>query len=130
MNFVNLTPHVIELSLMGGRVAIPASGMVARLDVSWDALPEVIYDGLRIPVLIPRYGELRGLPEPQPDTLYLVSSLALAHCGGRRDVLAPDTGATAIRGVDGRIMATTRLLAAPYAEEVQNGQAEAVHRTA
>ncbi|RME25645.1 MAG: hypothetical protein D6800_07370, partial [Candidatus Zixiibacteriota bacterium] len=57
-------------------------------------------------------GDVEGLPDPQDGTVYLVSSMVLSAVRGRRDVVAPDTGPTAIRDETGRITAVTRLVVA------------------
>lgn len=36
---------------------------------------------------------------------YVVSALVLAHCAGRKDVVAPDTGPTAVRDGNSHIAA-------------------------
>jgi hypothetical protein len=50
-------------------------------------------------------GQVSGLPEAQPDTIYIVSGMVLAAMNGSRpDVVAPDTGPDAIRE-NGQIVA-------------------------
>ena len=59
------------------------------------------------------FGEIQNLPEPQPETLYIVSALVGAALkGAREDVLLPGTGPqdSAVRDTEGRIVAVTRLV--------------------
>lgn len=91
--FLNLTPH--ELKLNDGTV-IPASGTVARVSNSFTEFDE---DG----VCRVEYGDVEGLPAPEPDTLYIVSAMVLAATG-RDDVVAPATGHPACVRQDGRIV--------------------------
>ena len=81
MNFVNLTPHDINID---GRV-IPPSGMVARVldkyveQFNIDGIPAVIIENSE-------WGQL--LPEIKNDTILLVSR-AVAQVVKRRDVFFP-----------------------------------------
>ena len=38
-----------------------------------------------------KYGDIEGLPDPEPDTLYIVSAMVLA-ASDRTDLIAPATG--------------------------------------
>lgn len=81
MNYINLTPHTINLN--DGRYFEP-SGTVARVDSSFSEIKNDISQQL--------FGEVTDLPEPQPGTMYIVSALVLAACKDRSDVVAPATG--------------------------------------
>lgn len=104
--FVNLTPHDLTIRVNGKDIVIPKSGTVARVSVNQDVVGDI--DG--IPLVANRYGDVVELPDPQPDTVYIVSSMVLAAVKDRSDVVAPDTGPTAIRDDSGRIVAVTRLV--------------------
>ena len=62
------------------------------------------------------YGKVEGLPEPEPDTIYLVSALVggRPEIQGRDDVFIPGTGPKdgAVRTAEGQIYAVTRLVQA------------------
>ena len=79
-NFVNCTPHPIKLN--DGTMFNP-SGTVARVSSSFtdfkDGVCKVVY------------GDLTGVPDPQPGTLYIVSAMVLA-ASSRTDLVAPATG--------------------------------------
>ena len=101
---INLTPHPITIQPTGAPpVTIPVSGRIARLDSSQETDASVV----GVPVVTTRFGRVIGLPDPEPGKLYIVSSLVAQHVR-RSDVLAPDTGPTAIRE-GGQIVAVTRL---------------------
>jgi hypothetical protein len=80
-------------------------------------IEDVLSDGAHFPIIRRQAGEVT-LPNPEPGIAYLVPSMvldALKAFGIRRtDVFAPDTGATAIRFVDGpqkgQVKAVTRLV--------------------
>lgn len=112
--FVNLTPHPITLreERQDGTLldlTIPPSGTVARVSVTYETV-DVPY---ALPTLRRSFGEVEGVPEPETDTYYIVSSLVLEALrgSGRTDVLAPDTGPeSAIRDDEGRIVAVRRFI--------------------
>jgi len=108
IKFVNLTPHMVTIipEYGGGpQIDIPPSGTIARVREERNDLPPV--RGIPIREIV--YGGVCGLPsQVSGDTLYIVSNL-VARRSGRNDVLAPDTGFTAIRGAGGRIVAVRRL---------------------
>lgn len=82
MNFVNLTSHTINEVISGK--AIEPSGRIARVKASTTKVNE--HAG--IPIYASTFGEVEGIPEPQPDTIYIVSSLVL-NGTNRSDVVAP-----------------------------------------
>lgn len=83
MEFVNLTPHALKLN--DGRI-FPPSGIIARVSVSYAAFNE---DSITKQV----YGDIKDLPEPKNETIYIVSGLVLSALNGsREDVVAPATG--------------------------------------
>ena len=113
---VNLTPHPINVYLYGtDPLVIPPSGQVARVAQDYTVLGDLDLGDGRIPLVAPLYGAIQGLPDPQDDTFYIVSALVAqaAWAQGRKDVLAPDTGAGAVRDSDGRVIGVRRLLAHP-----------------
>ncbi|MEO0132715.1 MAG: hypothetical protein ABIK73_07295 [candidate division WOR-3 bacterium] len=109
MEFINLTPHGVKIILPDGQeLQLPPSGVVARCSESYTEVGTL--NG--VPVVQRKLGEVQGLPAPNDDTIYIVSSLVLSACKGRKDVFAPDTGATALRNEAGQIIGVRRLIAA------------------
>ena len=85
MNFVNLTPHVLNIIEEDGSVyTLPASGQVARIETTRNVA--YVMDGIEIFETV--YGQVTGLPERQPDTAYIVSAL-VAQAAKRSDVYSP-----------------------------------------
>lgn len=104
---INLTPHPIVLQKDDGtRIQIMPSGAVARVSTTDTVTGD--HDG--IPVVRRSFGAVTGLPDG--DAPCIVSAMVLAAVPGRAGVYAPDTGPTAIRDQNGRIVAVTRLVAA------------------
>ena len=98
IKIVNLTPHPI--SITDGDTFAP-SGKVARVKaIQEDA---GIING--IPVKTQTFGDIIDLPEPQDDTIFIVSAIVLsaAKAIGRTDVVAPDTS-NAVRNDQGHIV--------------------------
>jgi len=103
MKIVNLTPHDVVVRTNAGDLVFPASGAMARVTSSQIADGDI--DG--IPVMKTVFGEVEGLPDPQPDTVFIVSGIVMtALKGSRSDVVQPDTSpAGAVRDDSGRIIA-------------------------
>ena len=99
MKFVNLTPHAITVDGLG---TIPASGSVARVSVNSTDVGAV--GGVRLRAQLK--GQVSGLPAPVDGVVFIVSGMVLDALGSTRrsDVVAPDTGADAIRE-NGQIVA-------------------------
>lgn len=84
-NFINLTPHVINVVVPSGTIDIPASGQVARCSQTSKEVCKIN----DIPVTKQEFGAVEGLPAPQEGTYYLVSRLVAAACPERHDLLIP-----------------------------------------
>lgn len=109
---VNLTPHPITLRASDGTDTIIPSSGVARVSSTPGVLETI--SGIPVPVAGPTtYGEVTGLPDPEPGVWYVVSAMVGAALHRtRRDVLCPGTGPQdgAVRDDSGRIVAVTRLV--------------------
>ena len=81
MNFINCTPH--EVCLNDG-TKFPPSGVCPRISSGYTEPDE---NGIATPT----FGEVEGLPEPQENTLYIVSGMVLSACKDRNDLVAPAT---------------------------------------
>jgi hypothetical protein len=105
---VNLTPHPINI---GGMVIQP-SGQVARVAEISEPHGVIEIGSIRIPVIVKRFGQVEGLPEPQDGVVYVVSALAAqaAWAAGRTDVFCPGD---LIRDESGRVVGAASLCAAP-----------------
>jgi len=84
MIYINLTPHAIKLN--DGTVFEP-SGIVAR--VSADLQEAEFLGGVQL--YRQTFGDVEGLPEVIPGTMYIVSALVFAAVD-RGDCVAPATG--------------------------------------
>lgn len=109
MRIVNLTPHTINLMPAGPTgpvVTVPPSGQVARCATSRVQVDAVTAEGVTIPVNRTQFGEVTGLPEPQPNTIYIVSALVAQAVPERQDVFIVDD---AVRDEQGRIVGARAL---------------------
>jgi len=102
---VNLTPHAVNI--LGA--IFPPSGTVARVEVEQEYLHNIMMAGIEVPVYSNTYGAIEHLPEPQEGTLYIVSGLVKAATS-REDVVAPDTGKSAVRNDKGHIQSVVRVV--------------------
>jgi len=112
MRLINLTPHPLTLALGGERLTLPPSGAVARVSTTEVDAGTLATPAGAIPVVTRALGAVTDLPAPVEGTAYVVSSMVLAGVSGRADVYAPDTGPTALRDEQGRVVAVTRLVRA------------------
>ena len=92
--FMNLTPHPLNvLDVQGVEHVFMPTTLAARVAVSVEAREPI--EGFR--VSSQSFGEVENLPA-QEGVTYIVSALVLSALkGSRSDVVAPDTGPTAIR---------------------------------
>ena len=108
MNIVNLTPHALNLMPEGPdgpMVTIPPSGQVARCAVDWVQVNTVTVDGITVPVNQTRFW-IFDLPDPQPDTIFVVSMLVAQAVPERLDVFIVDD---TVRDDQGRIIGARAL---------------------
>ena len=109
MKVVNLTPHPLNLmpgGPTGPTVTIPPSGQVARCAVTRVQVDTVTVNGVSVPVNKTQFGTVSDLPDPQPDTIYVVSALVAQAVPYRPDVFMVDD---AVRDDQGRIIGARAL---------------------
>jgi hypothetical protein len=111
--FVNLTQHTIlvEVQVQDTFQIIsiepePVSAVVAAVE---EVIGLVESGECIATVSRHTFGQIEGLPEPKPDTIFIVSGMVRDALDGRPDVLAPDTGKTAVRNQQGQVAYVTRL---------------------
>ena len=86
MQFVNLTPHVINVVRTDGSIlSIPASGKVARCEEQRKLTNT--HDGIEY--FDVRYGNVYDLPEPEFEMVYIVSMAVRVAVPFRFDVVSP-----------------------------------------
>ena len=101
MELINLTPHSVVVEGLGTF----ESGGLARVATTQKVVGNV--NGIEIVETV--QGEVEGLLEIEEGKMYIVSGMVLSALkGSRTDVIAPDTGSTAIRNEKGQIIAVTR----------------------
>lgn len=83
MKIINLTPHTIKIINSEVR-EIPSSGTVRISEVT---VPVGEIDGIAL--VKKTYGKAEGLPEPQEDTLYIVSAMVRTAYPERNDLASP-----------------------------------------
>ena len=109
MKLVNLTPHALNLmpaGPAGPTVTIPPSGQVARCAVDRVQVDTVTVNGVSVPVNQTQFGSVSDLPDPQPDTIFVVSALVAQAVPDRPDVFIVDD---AVRDNQGRIIGAKAL---------------------
>ena len=111
MKFVNLTPHTLNVVGDDGNTIlfVAPSGTVARVATQQTVVGNVA----GIDIVRTVFGDVDGLPSPQNDVVYIVSTLVLqalkANGVVRDDVVAPDTSPNSVvRNDDGIIIGVKR----------------------
>jgi len=95
MEYKNLTPH--EIKEVGSGLTFAPQKESARVTVTYIAVdggvPECDASGpmdFPMPIIYEsRYGEVVGLPEAVPGTIYIVSLLVAQACNERPDLVSP-----------------------------------------
>ena len=105
MKIVNCTPHPITVLLNDTEIVYPTSGSIPRVSSTEETVGSV--NG--IPMVKTTYGEVEGLPGQEEGTLVIVSAMVL-QASNRTDLIAPNTGATAVRNDKGHIIAVTSFI--------------------
>ena len=104
MTLINLTPHAVTICALHGFpiLTVPTSGAVAQCRVErWH--DERIMVGvlhIHIPIAVPEYSDIEGLPDPEPGVGYIVSAM-VRQASGRPDVFSPGD---AIRDDQGHVI--------------------------
>ena len=100
VNIINLTPHSVMLKYADndGLHTIEPSGTIARCVATTEVVGLIngLFNETRTV-----YGSVTDLPEPQPNTLYIVSSLVALALPKRHDLRIPNES---IRDEAGRIV--------------------------
>lgn len=109
VTLINLTPHDITICDQNCRpiLIIPrhVGSSPARVKQRRVKIGEITVNGVRIPISRSEYGEVEGLPDPQPDVYYIVSIIVAQALPERGDLLVPDTGPGSVcRDSQGRIV--------------------------
>lgn len=103
MKIRNLTPHPV---VVAGVTIPPEPSPPPRVAEEATQVETVTISGHTVPVVEVRLGQVTGLPEPQPDTLLIVSRMVAEAAPTRRDLVVPYD---AIRDGDGRIIGVRAL---------------------
>ena len=87
MKVVNLTAHDVNICDKYGNVYLTykPSGMEARIRHNWDTIDYMH----GVPIVVRQNERVVDLPEPQEDTVYIVSNIVLEWCYDRLDLIAP-----------------------------------------
>ncbi|MGL6098695.1 MAG: hypothetical protein ACRCZ9_08845 [Fusobacteriaceae bacterium] len=105
MKIVNATPHPISIMKGEELISFPKSEFIARVSSE----ETTIESELDFIVVEQTFGDVTGLPKEEAGTVYIVSAMVLSANKvasiRRSDLIAPNTGATAIRNDLGHIVA-------------------------
>jgi len=91
MNFLNATPHAIDLIIDGEKITIPPSGVVVRVATVRELVDTIPLGELHIPVNVVKSGLTLDLPEFQEDVVIIVSRMVAEAHPERHDLVFPDS---------------------------------------
>jgi hypothetical protein len=105
MKLKNYTPHPVNFYAnptdAEPELVILSSG-VARVSSERVVVETIDVDGVPVPIGVTRFaGDVVGLPDPAPDTLYIVSALVMNALPNRTDLVVP---ALPVRNDSGQVI--------------------------
>lgn len=103
---INCTPHPISIIDNNGEtiLALPKGEQVPRVQqvvTIMMGMDNVEGANGIVPMTTNVFGEVENLPDPQPDTFFVVSRMVLSACPDRDDLLVPNE---IVRDEQGRII--------------------------
>ena len=111
MKLINLTKHQVNLFTNGEIISIPPADCdPIRITTHQREISRV--DGIPVMQTVYSQSEVTGgrLPDPKPNTMYIVSSLVCIAYSDRRDLVSPNTHPDAtVRDGMGNLMGVTSL---------------------
>jgi hypothetical protein len=90
---LNYTQHVITIVDNDGNIVqeFPSVG-----NAQVETTSRQVGDVNGVAIVHTEFGDITGLPDPAPDTLYIVGMI-VAQAARRSDLISPDTGPSAFR---------------------------------
>ena len=85
---INKTPHPVNVVSKEGEAIVTYNPEGEPARCSQETI--VIGDINDIPLTKTSFGDVLDLPDPQPDTFYIVSRLVLSACPDRNDLIVPN----------------------------------------
>lgn len=103
---INKTPHPLTIVTDNGNIVIEPSLPPVRVSESTHTIGTLTTNGMVVPVTRKSYGEVENLPDPEDNTVYVVSALVAARVPERLDVLITSSP---VRDESGRIIGCREL---------------------
>ena len=91
MNFLNATPHAIDLIIDDEKITIPPSGVVVRVATVRELVDTIPLGEKLVPVNVVKSGLTLDLPEFQEDVVVIVSRMVAEAHPERHDLVFPDS---------------------------------------
>lgn len=101
-NIVNLNKHAVSGLVNGSVVTFPAceAGKECKVAVTSKEVERV--GGMKC--VETTYGEVQNVPPPQEGVVYIVNMIVLDRLPHRNDLIAPDSGPSAVRNEKGQVL--------------------------
>lgn len=103
VTIVNCTPHPVSVlnQQTGEMVIIPKGDIIPRVSSSTELIDTVETSFGLIRITRNTFGQVENLPDPQPNTLFIVSAMVMNACPNRNDLVCPNES---VRDSEGRII--------------------------
>ena len=102
MTIVNLNKHAVSGLVNNEVVTFPAceQGKECRVSVTSKEVERV--PGMKC--VETTYGQVENVPEPQEGVVFIVNMIVLDRLPHRKDLIAPDSGPSAVRNEKGQVL--------------------------
>lgn len=84
LSFINLTPHEVRV-VSRTQTQIFSSQGIARVENFIEEMPEL----LGVPIFTEKLGQVTGLPDPDPEKIFIVSRVVRDALPEREDLMIP-----------------------------------------
>ena len=92
---INLCKHSVAGLVNGEVMTFPAVVNGKDANVSVKTVNKGTLGGFAL--VGTEFGEVKNLPEPIENTVFIVNGMVFERCSERKDIIAPDSGPSAIR---------------------------------
>ena len=103
---INCTPHDVVIISESGNITFERSGIIPRLKEVQQKINSINSNGIEIDIMKKSFLEPEGLPEPQENTIFIVSALVAGAIKNRDDLVIPND---TVRDDQGRIVGCKNL---------------------
>lgn len=102
MTIINLNKHSVSGLFNGSVVTFPACEQGKECKVAVTSKEVERIPGFKC--VETTYGEVQNVPDPQEGVVYIVNMIVLDRMPNRKDLIAPDSGPSAVRNEKNQVL--------------------------